>query len=352
MFIMGCGICLFRNNSGKMRKKRIVLLIGVIGIITAGFFVFLREYNASRIQKETRFMLGAYVTIYAPGDRHSTLLLIKGAMDRMQEIDTKFNPHNPDSPIYQFNHNNVPISDPEIISVIQTALEVGRRSEGAFDITTFALTELWGFDTDSPHLPQEARIKEVLEDVGLDNILIEDAQVSKKKTTVMIGMGGIAQGYAVREAIRFFKEKGVKSALVDVSGDIYALGKKNNSLWKVGIRDPKSKDILGYVEVEDMAITAAGDYERFFIEDGKRYHHIFNPKTGYPSEGLASVTIICPDPMLADAWDTALFALGADKAMEVAKTIQGIEVIMITSSGQILYSPGMKNGMKLIPKPL
>jgi thiamine biosynthesis lipoprotein len=148
--------------------------------------------------------------------------------------------------------------------------------------------------------------------------------------------------------LKVLKFNGVSSALIDAGGDVYGLGKKGSKLWRVGIKDPRGEGILGYVEVEDMAVMGSGDYERFFIKDGKRYHHIFNPKTGYPTEGVQSVILIYNDPVLAQAWTKIPFIKGSEKGLERLEKIPNIEAIIITESGKILYSSGLKHSLNFI----
>ena len=181
-------------------------------------------------------------------------------------------------------------------------------------------------------------------------LLLKDAKLEKSKENVMIDLGGIAKGYAIREAARVLKKEGVMSALIDAGGDVYALGKKGRELWKVGLRNPRGNDILGYVEVEDLAVMGSGDYERFFIKNNMRYHHIFNPKTGYPVQGVSSTTLIHPDPMVADAWNTAIFVLGPDKGLKLAEKIADMEAVMVTASGKITYTSGLKNALYTLDK--
>jgi thiamine biosynthesis lipoprotein len=167
---------------------------------------------------------------------------------------------------------------------------------------------------------------------------------------VRIDLGGIAKGYGVSQAATVLKKAGVTSALIEAGGDVYALGKKGSRLWNIGIKNPRGEDLLGYVEVEDLAVLGSGDYERFFVQDGRRYHHIFNPKTGYPAEGLCGVTIIHPDPMLADAWNTALFVLGPEKGLKMVEEMPDTEAIMVKTSGEVLYSSGFEGRLKSISK--
>jgi FAD:protein FMN transferase len=337
------------GEAGMKKKPLLKKLMLAFMVAGAVFLVLLgiRYYNQYRfhLEKQTRFMMDTYVTIYAVGPEKVTAPAINAALDRMQEIDTKFNALNPESPVYAFNHKGVPISDPEIIDVVRLALKIAQDSDGAFDITIAPLIELWGFYDKSPRLPGEDEIKACLSKVGYQYLSLSSATLQKSKKDVQIELGGIAKGYAVSQAAGALKTEGVTSALIDAGGDVYALGKKGHDPWKVGIRSPRGDNILGYVEVEDLAVMGSGDYERFFIKDGKRYHHIFNPKTGYPVEGLSGTTLIHPDPMIADAWNTAVFVLGPDKGLKKVEKISDMETIMVTTTGEIIISTGLKNAL-------
>lgn len=294
-------------------------------------------------------MMDTYVTIYADGSKETTSRAIDLALDRMQEIDTKFNILNPKSPLHTFNQQGLPISDEEILNVVRAALDICQKTDGAFDITVCPLIRLWGFYGESPHLPREQQIKDCLKKIGYKYIVIKDGKIHSVKENISIDLGAIAKGYAVSQAVKVLRKEGVTSALIDAGGDVYALGKKNNKLWKVGIRSPRGEDLLGYLEVENTAVMGSGDYERFFVKDGRRYHHIFNPKTGYPAEGLSGITVISPDPMMADAWATVLFVIGPERGLDIVEKMPGMEAIMVTTSGEILYSSGLKNALKVVP---
>ncbi len=246
-------------------RKWWILAVLLPAIILAGLFAT-RQYNRYRfhVEKQTRFMMNTYVTVYAIGPRTKTLAPTNAALDRMQAVDAKFSSRNPDSPVYNFNLNNVPISDREILDVVALALQIAKDSDGAFDITVAPLIELWGFYGDAPKLPARTAVIRCLNQVGYTNLILTDTELRKKDVDVKIDLGAIAKGYAVAQAAKVLRDRGLTSALIDAGGDIYALGKKANQLWKVGVRMPRGDDILGYLEVEDLAVMGSGDYERFF----------------------------------------------------------------------------------------
>lgn len=333
----------------RFRKLKLAL---ILVFVLFGASLAFRYYNLHRyhLEKQTRFMMDTYVTVFAVGPKKTTSRAIDLALDRMQEIDTKFNLLNPKSQIYAFNHRSEPISDKEIVELVRLALEIARASDGAFDITIAPLVELWGFYGGSPHLPQEQEIRACLTRVGYQYLSLVNSRIEKTKMDVNIDLGGIAKGYAVSQAAKVLKEEGVDSALIDAGGDVYALGKKGNGSWKVGIKNPRADDLLGYVEVENLAVMGSGDYERFFEKDGRRYHHIFNPKTGYPTEGVIGTTLLHADPVLASAWSKPIFVLGPERGMKLVERIPGMEAFVVRSSGEVLYSAGLKHALQSIAK--
>lgn len=335
----------------KKPFKKLKIVFILITILAAGLWL-LNLYNADscHFEQQTRFMMDTYVTISALGPKQIASSAVNSALERMQEIDVKFNLLNPKSPIYAFNQKAEAIADPQILGLIRTGLEVSKESGGAFDITVAPLVELWGFYKKSFHLAQEEEIKGILGNVGYQHLWLANGKLEKDNPGVEIDLGGIAKGYALEQAVKVLKAKGITSALIDAGGDIYTIGKRGKRLWKVGIRNPRADNLLGYIEVEDIAVMSSGDYERFFIYNGKRYHHIFNPKTGYPTEGISSVTLIYPEPILAQAWSKIPFVMGPKKGLELLGKIPNMEAIIVTDSGEILYSHNLKHKLNIIPE--
>jgi len=321
-----------------MVKK--ALRIFVVAVLIYLGFWGIRQANLGmpQAEKETRLMMGTYVTVIVLGPQEAAAKAINLAFIRMREIDVKFNPINPQSPVYAFNRRSQPITDPEIIGLVRRSLEISKESGGAFDITVAPLSELWGFYAKSLRIPKDEEIKECLRNVGYLHLLFKNGELHKDNPAVKIDFGGIAKGYALAEAARVLKDNGVISALIDLGGDVYVLGKKGATPWKVGIKNPRGEGILGYIEAKDQAVASSGDYERFFIEKGKRYHHIFNPETGYPTEGVTGVTVVHPDPVLAQAWAKIPFVLGAQKGIQALNKIKGMQAVIVTASSEVIYS--------------
>lgn len=332
-----------------MKKIFTSLFLTVIflGLILLGIY----QSPKFHLTTQTQLLMDTFVTISVPGPKKIALAAINRVFARLKEIEVKFNSHNPQSPLYALNHQGKSISDPEILELIKVALEISRDSDGDFDITVFPLLELWGlYSGKSLSIPPEQKIKDCLKYVGYQHLLLKEGKLSKTHPQTKIDLGGIAKGYALKEAVKVLKTQGVNSALVDLGGDVYVLGKKDGRFWKVGIRNPRQEGLLGYVEVENLAVISSGDYERFFIREGKRYHHIFNPKTGYPTEGISGVTIIYAEPLLAQALTKVPFIRGAQEGLEFLEKIPGLEAMIITDTGQTLSTPQFKVLFKVFQK--
>ncbi len=308
-------------------------------------FVFWRVNNpeSEYLEKQIRYMMDTYVTIYAYGPKRKASSAIDHAFKRMEEIAAKFDAHNEKSPVYAFNHKGTPITDREILEVTQVALDVSKKSEGAFDITVYPLVKIWGFYKTKMQVPSENEIKAALDNIGYRHLIIKDKKLTSDKKGIAIDFGGIAKGYAADQAREVLKKDGVNSGLIDAGGSIYAIGTNKGNPWKVGLQHPRKEGIFGYVEISDTALNTSGDYRRFFIANGKRYSHIISPKTGYPVGEISGVTVIYHNSTLGDAWSTAVFVLGRERGIEAVKDIPGMELIMVDAGGNISYSSGLKD---------
>ena len=328
---------------------KISIIILVIIVSVAACFFVLKSYNSPALQKQTRFLMDTYCTIQVFGPKSETDKAMTAALDRMEEIDKKFNFLNPGSPLYDFNFKNAQINDPEIIELIEIAQKISEQSEGTFDITIQPLLELWGFYGESPDLPKEKEIDSCLNKTGYKNLILADGQLKSRKPSIHIDLGGIAKGYAINEALKVLKSEGIDSVIIDAGGDIYAAGKIKGGNWNIGIRNPRGEGDIGVVQVSNLAVVTSGDYERFFIKDGTKYCHILDPRTGYPATELISVTVISSDPILADAWATALFVLGAD-GMKLVEETSNLEAMMISADQKIICSSGLMKSMDFAKK--
>lgn len=307
-----------------------------------------------RLYKETRISMGTTVSITVSSNSEDKA---KKAIDRaFNEIDRLaglLNFFSEDSEVSMINRNAgispVRVS-PETLEVINKALFVSQNTKGSFDITVGHVIRLYDFR--NRVIPDEKLLKERLEFVGYKNIIVdkEKSTVFLKKSGVQIDLGGIAKGYAADKAVDVLKENGIRSGIVAVSGDIKTFGRRPDGKdWNIGIRNPRQKsdknEIIATIGLSDMAISTSGDYQRFFIQDGKRYHHLLNPKTGYPAYGCQSVTVIAKDATYTDAFATGIFILGPQKGLKVLEKL-GFDGVIIDKDGKILVTEGIKDKIK------
>jgi thiamine biosynthesis lipoprotein len=230
---------------------------------------------------------------------------------------------------------------------MKRAIKVSEISSGKFDVTIYPLMKLWGF-YDEKRLPAKQEIAEVLKNVGYRYLVIKNGKMTKTKKGVEVDIGGIAKLYALEEGANVLKKAGIKSALMDAGGDIYAMGQYNGKDWKVGIRNPRGDGVIGALDVSDMLVISSGDYERYFEQAGVRYHHLMDPDTGYPARGLSSVTILCGDPVTADGLSAAVFIMGMEKGFALAKKTGTFEVIAVTEDQKVFYSEGLNKDAKVV----
>ncbi|MFH1045643.1 MAG: FAD:protein FMN transferase, partial [Candidatus Omnitrophota bacterium] len=293
-------------------KTGLVFLI--IGLILAGCA------GPAPVQS-TQLALGTSVEITVSDDdkpREVIRKAIDQAFAEIKRVENIFSRHIPESEISQINTSAGihPVSvGEETIALLERSREFSELSNGAFDITVGPLLELWGFSAQfKGNIPPQEKILETLELVGYQQININKLEnnVSFARPGMNLTMGGIGAGYAVDRAVAILQDAGIKNALVNAGGDIYALGRRNkDSRWRVAVQNPREKNaILTVLELENQAVTTSGDYQRYFEANGTRFSHIINPKTGYPCSNIpASVTVLAGDCTTADALATALFVL-------------------------------------------
>jgi thiamine biosynthesis lipoprotein len=279
---------------------------------------------------------------------------IEAAYVRVDEIEQMASSSIPTSDINKINEaagKDFVKVHPEIVKMIKTAVKYSELSNGAFDITISPLIKLWGIGTAEEKIPTDAEIKEKIALVNYKDISINEADNSVKlmKPGMAIDLGGIAKGFTADEIVKVFKEYKVKSAIINLGGSsIYTLGEKpDKSLWAIGIQHPRKErnsEFTGIIKMPENALATSGDYERFFIKDDKRYHHILNSSTGYPADaGVMSDTIIIdssmPDAnMVADILTKITFVSGVEEGLKVIDSIPGVSCMAITTDNKIYKS--------------
>ena len=272
--------------------------------------------------------------------------VLSEAFNLCRKYEQRFSKNIPTSEVYELNNSNgepVIVSD-ELLYLLEQSIYYSSITDGLFDITINPLFELWDFKSDNPVVPLLYDINTALKSIGYKNIYIHGNEVTLKNNA-KIDLGGIAKGYIADELNSFLISKGVESATIDLGGNIVTIGSKStDDDWKVGICNPSSdtNDIILSIDVNSQSIVTAGAYERNFTIDEKIYHHILNPKTGFPAESdLISVTIITPSSFVADGLSTSCFLLGLDKSMQLIENSPDVEAIFIDKENEIHTTSGI-----------
>jgi thiamine biosynthesis lipoprotein len=230
----------------------------------------------------------------------------------------------------------------ELFDLIARSVEISRRSNGAFDISYESVGYLYDFR--ERQRPGNEQIEQALSSIDYRAIELDQTQstVAFARDGMRINLGGIAKGYAVERAARWLLTQGIEHAVLNAGGDTRVLGDRRGQPWIVGIRHPRTEsDVMTRMPLIDEAISTSGDYERFFDENGERYHHIINPGTGRPTDALMSVTVIGGDAVLTDALSTTVFVLGMDGGLELIEEYPGYEAIIVDREGLLRFSSGL-----------
>lgn len=282
------------------------------------------------------------VTAYGNNSKNA----VKKVEKEINRLDSLLSVQNKNSEIYKINKSKNLSPSEEVLEIIKRSKEISKITNNAFDITTEPLTRAWGFCNGVDNkVPDKKEIKAILKNVGAKNINIDNGKIKLNQNT-SIDLGAIAKGYASYKANKILSDNKITSALISLGGNVRAIGSKpDGSPWIVGIADPDdTSQQIGTLSVKDTSVITSGGYQRFFESNGKKYHHIINPHTGYPAEsGLKSVTIVSEDDTLADALSTALFVMGLDKATEFYKENNNFGGVFITDENDIFITDNIKN---------
>ena len=283
----------------------------------------------------------------------------KAVFAEMDRLDRMMTTWIPESEVSQINTGAgttaVKVSD-ETFTVIARAVEISKVSKGLFDITVGAYGGLWKFDEDMDGtLPDPKDVAARKKLVNWKDIILDKRKhtVKLRRKGMKITLGGIAKGYAVDKAAKVLVDAGLSDFILQVGGDMYVSGQKGAQPWVVGIRDPRGPrdQSFAVAPVQDHAFSTSGDYERGFVKDGVRYHHILDPRTANPARATRSVTILAKDAFTADAWSKVLFIMGAKEAMPLVEKLPDFEAVFVDADNTVHISSGLKDKLKILTPP-
>ncbi len=242
----------------------------------------------------------------------------------------------------------VAVSEP-VQELVEAGLRYAELSQGGFDITIGAVSRLWDFNGDAPEVPSQQEIAEGVARVDIGRCKLEGNMLTLKKGTVL-DFGGIAKGYVADKLKSYLQESGIRHGLVNLGGNILLLGgKSDDEPFAIGIQKPfgQQNETLGAVKAKDISVVSSGVYERYFEKDGKRYHHILNPKTGMPYENhVLGVTVLSPTSLEGDGLSTTCFVLGIEEGIRLVDSMENVEVMYVAEDGEQYFSSGFKEYMQ------
>ena len=288
-------------------------------------------------------VMGTEVTLrFFLADDEKALAARDAVVAEMHRIDSTMSPFKESSLISKINREAAEhpvVISKEFYALVLQSLMISKMTEGSFDITLSSVGYLYDYRLKKK--PSAAQLKEKLPLINYQSIVLDADKntIAFKQKGVKIDFGGIAKGLAVDNSINILKSFGVKQASVTAGGDTYVLGDNDGKMWRVGIKHPRAESkLVSILPLADTAISTSGDYERFFIEDGERYHHIINPSTGKSITGIQSVTVLTSNSTFADALSTSVFVLGLEKGMALVDKLDNVSAIIVDAKGKMFYS--------------
>ncbi len=329
---------------------RLFLKILLIGCLLVSFLTAsAQEYFVQ--SKEVKLMGCRFVFRVVAEDEATVWKAINFGIHEVRRIEKLISSWDPASQTSEINDNagiqSVKV-DQELFDLIQRSLKVSELTHGAFDISFASMDRIYTFDRQEKELPSQQIIQEARALVSWQNIELDDKNLNVKlaEKGMKIGFGAIGKGYAANKAKEIMESiPGVQGGIVNASGDLSIWGKSSNKVyeWNIKISDPSNPDkVLADVEVNNTSVITSGDYEKYFTSEGKRFSHIIDPKTGLPTSGIKSATIICKNAEIGDALATSVFVLGREDGMYLINKLKGVEAILVTDENKIMHSENLK----------
>lgn len=312
--------------------------------------------------EDKQFLLGTYVDIRIYDKGHENTL--KKAFALIKELGDKITVNQSGSEIDAVNDaagvKPVKVSS-DVYRLVKKAYEYSQDTSGSFDLAIGPITSLWRIGFPDARKPSQAEIDEALKLVNYKKVILDDKNqtVYLEEKGMKLDLGAIAKGFITDEVVALLKNDGVTTAIVDLGGNVYVLGYSSRSTkdkkvdWTVGIQDPnQARNVtLGQIPEHDKSLVTSGIYERYLKVDGKTYHHLFNPKTGYPFDNdIAGVTIISDKSIDGDGLSTSVFSMGVKKGMKYVDSLKDVEAVFVTTEGKVYLSSGIKDTFTLNPK--
>lgn len=244
----------------------------------------------------------------------------------------------------------------DTIAVLQAARQVSEWTGGKFDVTFGVLSDLWRFDHDRDNrIPDLAEVRRRLPLIDYRALHVDEAAGTAflVRAGMRANLGGVGKGYAIDRAVEILRRRGLRDFMIQAGGDLYVAGTKDGRAWRLGIQDPRgaADRVFATIDLSDRTFSTSGDYERAFVKDGRRYHHIIDPSTGEPAAGCRSVTIVTDSALLADGLSTGVFLLGPEAGMALLARLPRVDAVIVTAKNDVLITPGLKGRLEVLAQP-
>ncbi len=320
-----------------MKNKGVIILMLVFGILLVSAWVAnMYSYTATEYALDTMCSITAYGI--------NAKAAVEDGIDTLKRLESTLSVHREDSDISRLNREKKAVIENDVFGIINSAIEVSSDTRGAFDITVKPIVDLWNVKGGGP-VPDHNDIIHRLKSISNKNIQLnyEKNSVTLLGENVQIDLGAIAKGYCADAVADVLKKHGIKSGIIDLGGNVRTIGKKRGNAWRIGIQNPNATrgEYFGILDISDKCVVTSGGYERYFTKDGKVYHHIIDPRTGYPAtSGITSVSIIAENGAVADALSTAVFVLGVDDGLSLLNSDKYGDVgyIITAENGKVYVS--------------
>lgn len=316
------------------------------------------EAPPAHLVERARVTMGAELRLTAwTSDEPNAVLAFEHIFDDFDALDRQLSVWHETSEISRLNAaaGKAPVTlKPEVIEVLRLAREVGQWTNGKFDITFGALSGLWKFDHDQDNtIPSPRAVAARLPLVGYEALQLDLQKNTAYLPTagMRVHLGGIGKGYAVDRAAVMLRSHGISDFLIQAGGDLYAGGKRGDRPWRAAIRDPRGDSSFAAINLSDVTFSTSGDYERFFMKDGRRYHHILDPDRGQPARGTRSVTIVATKAVVADGLSTGVFVMGPDEGMALIERLPDVEGVIVTDRNEVRVSSGLRSRLEILAPP-
>ncbi|WFD11330.1 FAD:protein FMN transferase [Tepidibacter hydrothermalis] len=334
--------------------KKIVAMILTISLILG--ITGCANKEITPVSRET-FALGTIIDFKVyDKDQDKSNQVIDECIERIKDIEKKMSANMDNSEVTNVNKNagkeSVEVSN-ETMYVAKKSLEYSRITNGKFNLTVYPLVNLWGIGTENARVPSQSEIDQAISNIDYNDAVFDETEntIYLKRENQGIDLGAIAKGYVGDEIKKIFVKNDIKSAFVNLGGNVMAYETKvDGSKWRIGIQNPLDTrgEYLGVISVKDKSIVTSGNYERYFEQDGKRYHHILDATIGYPADaGLISTSIITESGIDADALSTSVYLMGLDEGMKLIESIDGVDAIFVTKDKEVYTTSGLKDNFEL-----